>query len=285
MHNTLRIDGLDQAEPATPFSWRGLVQSKAERWIQGKNFDLLIASHNGYQRDPLQITHRRWVVSLKNGMYLVRDRAEGAGRHRLESIWHLGPELQPAEKGVFRAMEPSQGLALLAAAGLGWSESVSTQSWSPVYGQKAPAKVVTFSKATVLPDEFCLFLVAWGEAREFSGSFACPSERRVDSSVMSYRYHGIDDAGASIDISFFFWDDRQAWREAGISSDSKFVCWIRSPNGERLFLADGSHAVIDGGPALRFKRKVAWGEIAIEENRRNTFSSDPEAIDEGICVV
>ena len=59
MHNTLRVDGADQAETATAFSWRSLTESKAERWIQGQDFDLLVASHDGYQRLEPPATHRR----------------------------------------------------------------------------------------------------------------------------------------------------------------------------------------------------------------------------------
>ncbi len=65
MHNTLRVDGANQAETATPFSWKRLTQSKVERWIQGQNFDLLVASHDGYQRGEPPVIHRRWVVVIE----------------------------------------------------------------------------------------------------------------------------------------------------------------------------------------------------------------------------
>src|SRR5579863_159894 len=94
MHNTLRVDSLDQAETASAFSWQRPTQSKVERWIQGKGFDLLAASHDGYQRLSAPVIHRRWVLSLRNGMYLVRDRVEGAGRHQLDISWHLAQEMQ-----------------------------------------------------------------------------------------------------------------------------------------------------------------------------------------------
>src|SRR5579859_3581519 len=35
MHNTLGVDGLDQAEPAGPFSWHRLPKTRVEQWIQG----------------------------------------------------------------------------------------------------------------------------------------------------------------------------------------------------------------------------------------------------------
>ena len=70
--------------------------------MQGKHFDLLVASHDGYQRLVQPVTHRRWVLSLKNGIYLVRDLVEGQGRHQLNIAWHLGQEMQLVEENVYR---------------------------------------------------------------------------------------------------------------------------------------------------------------------------------------
>jgi hypothetical protein len=61
MHNTLRVDRANQAETATPFSWKRLTQSKVEQWMKGKGFDLVVASHDGYQRLVPPVIHRRWV--------------------------------------------------------------------------------------------------------------------------------------------------------------------------------------------------------------------------------
>jgi Heparinase II/III-like protein/Heparinase II/III N-terminus len=278
MHNTLRVDGLDQSEPASAFSWQRLTQSKAERWVQGRNFDLLVASHDGYQRLSQPVIHRRWVLSLKNGMYLVRDRAEGAGRHQLELNWHLGQDLQLVMEGVFRAKGASAGLALLPADGHGWTQEVSKQSWSPVYGQTVPMMVVTFSKRMDLPEEFAVLLVALEEARERPGTLARIGERKADSAVAAYRF-----IGAEHDLSFFFGEVRKNWREGLVTSDAEFVCWKRSQNGteHRLMLVNGSRVEVEGGPTLHFKRTVSWGELAIQENGKEIFPPDPDAVFEG----
>src|SRR5579863_4579652 len=102
MHNTLRIDGVNQAEIAGPFSWRRLTHTKTEQWVQGPSFDLLVVSHDGYQRLPQPCTHQRWVFSMKSGFYLVRDVVQGQGKHQLEVSWRLGQEMQLAEENIFR---------------------------------------------------------------------------------------------------------------------------------------------------------------------------------------
>ncbi len=58
MHNTLRVDGESQSEPAGPFAWKQFSRAKTEQWITGENFDLFVGSHDGYGRLRL-----RWCIS------------------------------------------------------------------------------------------------------------------------------------------------------------------------------------------------------------------------------
>ncbi|HUD64262.1 MAG TPA: alginate lyase family protein [Candidatus Sulfotelmatobacter sp.] len=278
MHNTVRVDGVDQAEPGTAFSWRRLTESKTQRWIQGRHFDLLAATHDGYGRLPQPVVHRRLVASLRNGLYLVRDRAEGSGPHKLEVTWHLGHEMQLVEEGLFRVRGASEGLALIPAAGHGWAQQVSKQSCSPVYGLKAPMTVLTFSRMADLPDSFCVLLVTLDEALRSPGTFAQIDERKPGSVVSAYRF-----AGEGRESVFFFGESGKRWQEGSVRSDAEFVCLCRWQNGsaQRLILVNGSHAEVNGGPALRFLRSVSWGEVTVEENRREIFTSDPAAVEEG----
>jgi hypothetical protein len=283
MHNTLRVDGLDQAEPATAFSWRHLNQSKAESRVQGRDFDLLQASHNGYERLAQPVTHRRWVFSLRNGIYLVRDRVEGRGTHRFEISWHLAPELQLVEDGVFRVKGASQGLALIPAEGHGWAVEVSKQSCSPVYGQKSPMTVLTFSTtAAEVPRTFCCAIVTLQEALGSPGRLTRIGESQADENVDAYQY-----IGATEEYSFFFREDGKTWRSNGISSDAEFFSRSRSPEArspeermERFILVNGSNAEIDNGPLMHFKRDVVWGQLNLQEGEKQIFSSDPEAVDD-----
>jgi hypothetical protein len=275
MHNTLRIDGVDQAQPGTAFSWRRLTLSKTEQWIQGKHFDLLVASHDGYQRLVPPVTHRRWVVSLKNGLYLVRDVVEGLGRHQLNIAWHLGQEMQLVEENVFRVKGASQGLALLPAQESGWAQEVRKDSWSPAYGQKAPMTVVNFSTNTDAPAEFAVLLVTLEEAHRKPGRFDRIKEPIPP--VRAYRY-----ASEAGEYTFFFGERGKLWRQGTVSSDAEFCCWSRMHGGasQRLILSNGSHAEVDGGPELRYRQPVSWGEVTLEENQKQIFSSEPEAVEE-----
>ncbi|MGB8917562.1 MAG: alginate lyase family protein [Candidatus Sulfotelmatobacter sp.] len=274
MHNTLRVDGGNQAETATPFSWKRLTHSKVEQWIQGRGFDLVVASHDGYGRLVPPVTHRRWVLSLKNGMYLVRDVVEGEGKHQLDISWHLGQDLELLRDNVFRVKGASQGLAILPAQGQGWAQDVRKGEWSPVYGQKAPMTVLNFGTTATIPAEFATLLVILEEAHRSAGTFARIAARQPDSAVSEYQYSS-EEAG----YSFLFGEPGKPWRKGLVSSDAGFVCWSQKQN-KMLILCNGSYAAIDGGDELRFRRSVSWGEVRVEENGRTVFSSDPEAVQE-----
>ena len=276
MHNTLRVDGLDQAETAGPFAWERLTQIKIEQWIQGPGFDLLVASHDGYQRLAKAVTHRRCVVSLKNGLYLVRDTVEGAGRHRLDISWHVGQDLQLVGQNLFRIKGASLGIALLPAQGHGWAEEVRKESWSPVYGQKAPMTVLNFGTTVDVPAEFAVVLVVLEEVHANARSFVRIHEQGVQSAVIAYRY-----AGEGAEYTFFFGEPGKSWNLNSVSSDAEFLCVIKHSGNsdEVLILCNGSYTKIEGGPELRCRRAVRWCELHFQNGRRTVRSSDSEAVE------
>jgi hypothetical protein len=277
MHNTLLVDATNQAETATAFAWRRLTKSKAERWVNGESFDLLVASHDGHDRLEPPVTHRRWVVSLRNGIFLVRDVVTGQGTHRLDIAWHLGQDLQLVEDGLFRVKGASQGLELLPAQGHGWAEEVRRESCSPVYGQKAPMTTLNFSAEAGLPKEFATMLVTLEEAHRRSASFKKIERTAPDADVSGYRYTGDDG-----EYSFIFGERGKDWRFGSVSSDAEFVCHKKTPERpgeEQLILCGGSYARLDGGTELRCVRSVEWAELVLRGGNRTVFSSDRAVVE------
>jgi hypothetical protein len=49
---------------------------------------------------------------------------------------------------------------------------------------------------------------------------------------------------------------------------------------QRLILVNGSYAEIEGGPELRYPRTVSWAEVILEENEKQIFSSEPQAVEQ-----
>ena len=84
-HNTVRIDGRDQAVPGGPFRWNDKPAVKVREWSTGAARDYLDAScaYAGF-------THRRRVVFVKPETVIVLDTVDGPpGDHTLEQFWHL----------------------------------------------------------------------------------------------------------------------------------------------------------------------------------------------------
>ncbi len=282
MHNTVRVDGLDQAEVAGPFSWRRMEQSKVEQWIQGTSFDLLVASQDGYERLAEPATHRRWVVNLRNGNYLVRDVIEGKGKHRLEIPWHLGQDLQLIEHGLYRVKKASHGLALLPPAGHGWAEEVRKESWSPAYGQRAAMTVLSFSMDAAMAAEFAVLLVAFDEVHRRPGVF-----RKIDAAVPNSSPCGYEYMGEKEEYSYLFGIPGRLWQMNKLSSDAEFVGWMRVPgdSDQHLILCNGSFVAVDGAIKIRCRERVTWAEVIVKEGQRTVHCSNPAAVQEDAAIV
>ncbi|HWN82203.1 MAG TPA: alginate lyase family protein, partial [Candidatus Udaeobacter sp.] len=97
-HNTIRIDGEEQSEMLGAFLWGSKARPQVEAASTLPAWDLIIARHHGYQRLRSPVVHRRWVVFVKPDYFWVVDEIEGAGRHLIESFWHLPPGARVARQ-------------------------------------------------------------------------------------------------------------------------------------------------------------------------------------------
>ena len=94
-HNTLRVDGADQAVADEPFSWTNIPTVQAESWIAGRTFTYFAGSHNGYARLKDPVVHRRHILKIAGSVYLgARHRPRPSGEHQLDIRWHFAPDLE-----------------------------------------------------------------------------------------------------------------------------------------------------------------------------------------------
>jgi Heparinase II/III-like protein/Heparinase II/III N-terminus len=272
MHNTLRVDGLSQSEPAGPFAWKQLTNAKAERWIAGNSFDLFVGSHDGYSGLASPVHHRRWIFSLKSGLYLVRDLAQGEGEHRVDIAWHLGPEMRLRAEHVFEVKGSSGGLAVLSVEGHGWSEEVRRDGCSPVYGRRDPATVLNFGTVTHLPAEFVTLLIPLEDVRGIPGKLTLMSGEAA-MGVRAYAYNT-----PAEESFFFFAETRRPWSHGRVASDAAFVCWQKKRTGEDqlLIFCSGSYVQIDGQRVLGFKQRISDCEIRSRATGNEVRSSEPD---------
>jgi hypothetical protein len=85
-HNTLQIDGLDQAATAGPFRWANRPEVAIHSWKTNLERDLLEAEcrYAGF-------THRRRIEFQKPDLIVIVDEIDGPpGDHEVDQLWHLG---------------------------------------------------------------------------------------------------------------------------------------------------------------------------------------------------
>jgi Heparinase II/III-like protein/Heparinase II/III N-terminus len=274
MHNTLTVDGVSQSEPAGRFAWKGLTNVKAERWVAGKSFDLFVGSHDGYSRLASPVHHQRWVFSLKSGLYLVRDLAQGKGKHRLDITWHSGPEMQLRAEHLLEVQGTSNGLAVLYPEGHGWSEEVRQEAWSPVYGKREPITVLNLRRVTGLPAEFVTLLVPVEDLRGIPGKLT-QMKGEASTPVKAYLY-----STPLEEFSFFFAEMGRQWKHGRVASDAEFVCWQKKRTGEDelLIFCNGSYVEIDGLRVLAFKGIISDCEMRSRGNAKEVRSSERDSL-------
>ncbi len=235
-HNTLAVDGLDQAEKVDPFAWERFPEVSVERWLTGETFDLLQVSHDGYMRLASPVRHRRLIFFVKNKFWFVLDAAEGQGHHQLEIHWHgSGAEFEMDDARRALAASGNGGFAVVPLRSPEWSVRLGDSPWSPNYGAKELKPTIQCHAETNLPAEFAALLVPRVASREELGTLERKSGNRAG--VRGYEY--VSPEGR------FLWvvaDSAQAWQVGDFSSDARVAYFARGAGGqiESAVLCEGS---------------------------------------------
>jgi Heparinase II/III-like protein/Heparinase II/III N-terminus len=254
-HNTLQVDGLDQADPTGPFSWHPLPSTRTEQWVSGETFDFFVGSHTGYCRLADPVIHRRSIFHLKSRFCVVRDVAVGAGVHRLDLFWHFAPAVLPtgvSEKVIELSATDGKRLALLPVEGHGWSQELIQGRASPVYGKAEPSPVLRFSIQARLPAEFAILLRPVEHALEELGTLEPLGDGAKNATVRAYRYTRPEETHY-----MFFAEHSQGWVLGPWASDAQFLyCGIGPSGKQHWVLCGGSYAEIDRKRVITCRRAV-----------------------------
>lgn len=99
-HNTLRLDGKDQAVTGGNFMWLKKMKVRCEQWVSNNEKDEVIASHNGYTRLKDPAIHRRIINFDKHLRQLfITDEIECKGWHEAEIFWHFSEQCDVHNSG------------------------------------------------------------------------------------------------------------------------------------------------------------------------------------------
>lgn len=91
-HNTVTIDGLDQAVQETGFIWSRPYKAKLVKSVE-KNCSLFLqANHDGYLRIKEPVRHLRSIVNFDKTNFFIKDTFFGKGVHTFELNYHVHPD-------------------------------------------------------------------------------------------------------------------------------------------------------------------------------------------------
>jgi Heparinase II/III-like protein/Heparinase II/III N-terminus len=280
-HNTLMVDGIDQAVPEGPFAWSSLPTVQVDRWIEGKTFTLFAGNHTGYSRLPDPVLHRRFIFHLQDSFWLVRDVVEGRGAHQLEMFWHFAPDLELVKNGdalVARLKQPSQEdirLDLLPMRDSGWTSEVKSGFVSPAYGLKIPAAIAASKIRVQLPAEHASLLTPLLHPSDEPGRFLSANTPGDSSKaeVQAYRYHGLGQSHLMI-----FAGEKQNWNFGPWTSDAGFLyCRLEDNCVAHFILCDGSFVNLKGQSVFAHRDKVERLEWTKRDGTARAFCSKDAA--------
>jgi len=89
-HNTVRVDGVNQSVIGGNFMWLDKANAWCECFETNSEEDFFVGVHDGYQRLPDPVTHRREIRLYKRERLLqVVDVLECHHSHDVELFWHF----------------------------------------------------------------------------------------------------------------------------------------------------------------------------------------------------
>lgn len=146
-HNTVVIDGVDQATQVTSFVWGDPFSGHLERTADRTTGLLIEASHDGYCRLAQPVRHFRSILNKQDGSLLITDYFQGVGQHTFELNFHFNPEVKLTKhEGDWLAERNGHGMRIELTSGelhlLRGEEDPPLGWFSPAYNVKVPSPVL-----------------------------------------------------------------------------------------------------------------------------------------------
>ncbi|HEV2829278.1 MAG TPA: heparinase II/III-family protein, partial [Pyrinomonadaceae bacterium] len=258
-HNTLTIDGESSSVPDGPFSWLSRAQCTTASWISSARFDYVEGGHDGYSRLPNPVAHSRAILFLKKNYWVVRDRVSADTEHQVDLWFHFDSNAAPLiealeeQGGNLVEYDGGTGLGIMTFADHGqWRRK---DGWvSHCYGERAPARVYSFSTLINGDDELLTFLLPrtdaskQGRVREVEAiggkAFELTHENGVD--IVMIRQ---GEVGRRVEMERLASDFDWTWaRFAG----------AQEPMPEELVLIGGQSLQLDGREIIKLERRLEY---------------------------
>ena len=280
-HNTVAIDGFDQAVPVDLFKWRRLPRVRLEQSVSNSCLDFVVGSHDGYARLKQPVFHRRSVVFVKPEYWIISDELTGQGLHDISVSFHFAPgvSLQRIEQGwlatkdgeqfLLAPLTPSLRLHLV----IGKESPI--QGWfSSDYGHREPSPVLVGDVRTAVPLRLSWLL--WPVQHEL------PTFQKLSSEKLFLSL----ETKARNDL-LMIREPGSVFMENGLSTDGQFALLRRHSSGslERVFLIGGTKLSCEGEISVTAEKPFGcfaanWSRtgLEVEMNPLQSFRINSPAV-------
>ena len=90
-HNTITVDGKDQARHVSKMAWARTFAATPEGWSAEGRLAWARGSHDGYARAAEGVVHRRTAWLRPDGYVVLHDELTASGAHRAEAVFQFAP--------------------------------------------------------------------------------------------------------------------------------------------------------------------------------------------------
>ncbi|RPJ40727.1 MAG: heparinase [Deltaproteobacteria bacterium] len=169
-HNTVTLDGANQAVQETGFIWSHPYTSQLKRNEAIADGRLIEACHNGYRRLKDPVEHRRIVAFFGDAHFLILDKFSGNGIHDFELNYHLHPDIAAKkENDWWRLGDGNAVIFIRVLKGLEFTFASGQEEppfgwFSPAYGIKVKSGVLSCRKRGSPAETTFLTAISLGEA-------------------------------------------------------------------------------------------------------------------------
>jgi uncharacterized heparinase superfamily protein len=159
-HSTVMIDGVCQTEPLGAFGWKRQPRVRLREWHSTPEFDFLDAEHDGYLALADPVVHRRRVIFVKPGYWILIDDLTGTTRHQVDLTFQFGALNVTLGTHPWARAQTAGGKVLWISPfpsapvqpSLKSGELMPPRGWvSTDYGERQPAPMLIYSFAVALP--------------------------------------------------------------------------------------------------------------------------------------
>ena len=157
-HNTVMIDGKDQADQETGFIWSHPYTSNSSGFLNDGGNPYIEATHDGYTRLREPVTHKRVVDFCSDSLFFIKDSFSGKGLHKFELNFHLHPDATLIWKETYSVIKKGEvelSITLLGGKQFRYAcgETTPPFGWySPAYGVKVQSPVLS-CEVNGVPDQ------------------------------------------------------------------------------------------------------------------------------------